>query len=443
MKKNNKGFTLVELLAVIAILAILIIIALPNILKLFNEAQMKIFLQEARNINKAAEDSYIAHRMSTSNPTETVYTYNDGEESSTGNIDVNIIGQKPQNGELIIMPNGETALAFHNGKYCARKILGSKEITISKVTLDQCTVDFVSSEECFITDPDDVVYKDAFGATYSFTYTYDNVSNGAVIYQYKYNNPNCLKNVVIPDTIDGKTVVAIEAGAFASGQIDYYIWQDMNIESVYMPNSIEYIGQKAFRNNIISNLTIPSAVTYIGYEAFYRNSLEEIVIPNNVTIIETRAFYQNQLTNATIGNSVTTIGESAFENNQLNSVMIGNAVTNIGYYAFQNNQLTSITIPNSVKTIKGSAFSSNQLTSITLSNGLETIEWDAFYNNQLTSVTIPTSVTTIGNYAFYNNNLTSVYIKGKSSSTGFASYGSGIWGWTTGYSDSNITWNAL
>ena len=33
---KNKGFTLVELLAVIAILALLVIIALPNVLKMFN-----------------------------------------------------------------------------------------------------------------------------------------------------------------------------------------------------------------------------------------------------------------------------------------------------------------------------------------------------------------------------------------------------------------------
>ena len=32
---NKKGFTLVELLAVISILAILVIIAVPNIMKLF------------------------------------------------------------------------------------------------------------------------------------------------------------------------------------------------------------------------------------------------------------------------------------------------------------------------------------------------------------------------------------------------------------------------
>jgi type IV pilus assembly protein PilA len=139
--KIKRGFTLVELLAVIAILAILIIIALPNILKLFNEAQIKVFLQEAQNINKAAENGYLAQKMGTSNPIETIYTYTDGEESSTGNIKVSITGKKPKNGELIIMPNGQTALAFHNGKYCAKKVLGSNEITVTKETVDECIVD--------------------------------------------------------------------------------------------------------------------------------------------------------------------------------------------------------------------------------------------------------------------------------------------------------------
>ena len=38
---NKKGFTLVELLAVIAILALLIIIALPNVLEMFNRGILK------------------------------------------------------------------------------------------------------------------------------------------------------------------------------------------------------------------------------------------------------------------------------------------------------------------------------------------------------------------------------------------------------------------
>ena len=49
---KNKGFTLVELLAVIAILALLVIIALPNVLKMFNQAKKDTFLTEAKNIYK-------------------------------------------------------------------------------------------------------------------------------------------------------------------------------------------------------------------------------------------------------------------------------------------------------------------------------------------------------------------------------------------------------
>ena len=49
---NKKGFTLVELLAVIAILALIVIIALPNVFSMFNEAKKDTFLTEAKTIYK-------------------------------------------------------------------------------------------------------------------------------------------------------------------------------------------------------------------------------------------------------------------------------------------------------------------------------------------------------------------------------------------------------
>ena len=48
MKK--KGFTLVELLAVIAILAILVIVAMPNVLGMFNEAKVNTFVVDVQKI---------------------------------------------------------------------------------------------------------------------------------------------------------------------------------------------------------------------------------------------------------------------------------------------------------------------------------------------------------------------------------------------------------
>ena len=61
MKK--KGFTLVELLAVIAILAILVIIALPNVIKLYNNAKKSAFLTEAKTVYKEAANKYITESM--------------------------------------------------------------------------------------------------------------------------------------------------------------------------------------------------------------------------------------------------------------------------------------------------------------------------------------------------------------------------------------------
>ena len=60
---NKKGFTLVELLAVIAILAILVIIALPNVIKLYNNAKKNAFMTEAQNLAKEVSSKYISESM--------------------------------------------------------------------------------------------------------------------------------------------------------------------------------------------------------------------------------------------------------------------------------------------------------------------------------------------------------------------------------------------
>ena len=64
---NKKGFTLVELLTVIAILALLVIIALPNVLSMFNKAKKDTFLTEAKSIFKESASKYISNNMHNSN----------------------------------------------------------------------------------------------------------------------------------------------------------------------------------------------------------------------------------------------------------------------------------------------------------------------------------------------------------------------------------------
>ncbi len=70
---NKRGFTLVELLAVIAILAILVIIAMPNVLKMFNESKKDSFETEVKAILTTTEKQWLSDSMGSTGSDVTVY----------------------------------------------------------------------------------------------------------------------------------------------------------------------------------------------------------------------------------------------------------------------------------------------------------------------------------------------------------------------------------
>ena len=60
--KKNKGFTLVELLAVIVILAIIMIIAIPAVLQTMQSARQKTFKEYVTKVYTAAQNSYLSEQ---------------------------------------------------------------------------------------------------------------------------------------------------------------------------------------------------------------------------------------------------------------------------------------------------------------------------------------------------------------------------------------------
>ena len=114
MKK--KGFTLVELLAVIAILAILVIIALPNVLKMFNDSKKNSFLTEAKTLYSEVSKKYISENMkgnkltyiSSEDDTKLEMTGRDLQYCVLLNTDGTIKSMKVSNGEWIAeLPSGK------------------------------------------------------------------------------------------------------------------------------------------------------------------------------------------------------------------------------------------------------------------------------------------------------------------------------------------------
>lgn len=67
-KLNKKGFTLVELLAVIAILAVLMLLVTPSVLKLFTEGKKSVFVTQVQSVWKAAESQYVKDAILSTKP---------------------------------------------------------------------------------------------------------------------------------------------------------------------------------------------------------------------------------------------------------------------------------------------------------------------------------------------------------------------------------------
>ena len=92
---KSKGFTLVELLAVIAILSILVIMAIPNVMRMFNNARKKSFDTELKTIYKQAKGDYMV-----SNGTKTKFCDSKTKEIKNDCEELNVNTQKEYYVEL-------------------------------------------------------------------------------------------------------------------------------------------------------------------------------------------------------------------------------------------------------------------------------------------------------------------------------------------------------
>ena len=126
---KNKGFTLVELLAVIAILALLVIIALPNVLKMFNQAKKDTFLTEAKTIYKEISKKYISETMK-GNKINIISNTNNKLDLESNNLKYKV---KLKNDGSI------KKFEVSNGNYCiSGKFNNLSDLTTDKITEGKC-----------------------------------------------------------------------------------------------------------------------------------------------------------------------------------------------------------------------------------------------------------------------------------------------------------------
>lgn len=65
---SRKGFTLVELLAVIAILGLIVVLAVPNVMNMFNNAKKTAFKADVQMIFRQAQTDFVSDSFNVSGP---------------------------------------------------------------------------------------------------------------------------------------------------------------------------------------------------------------------------------------------------------------------------------------------------------------------------------------------------------------------------------------
>ena len=283
--KKKKGFTLVELLAVIVILAVILIIAMPKISDVIKNSKEASLETTAKLIASQAEKKYTENQIL--DGSGTIKCSDVAKISSNDYESCNISFDSKGNAKVTIVGKGKfEGLQVVDGTKDSAKASAKKEIV----------------------------------ETAAKYFSYEEVEGGMSITGYNIAGGT---DVVIPSQIDGKTVVAIGDLAFTTRGIiptltaynnDYKVsllsynsnnnyvvkplvtdLKGLGITSVVIPNTVTSIGNNAFADNKLTNITIPSSVIEISLEAFYGNQISSITFPDTPITLGCRVFARNPI----------------------------------------------------------------------------------------------------------------------------------------------------
>jgi len=423
--KNNKGFTLIELIAVIILVGLIALIITPKITKALKTQKINIFKESVEGIIKAVKEDTVnnAGFNSTTTSNYRAYIFDDtglyltvaGDKAA--DADIKISG-KIDNGQgtVMITKDSEVVLAIYNDKFCAKKNAADTEITVEDYsgTCVNAEIDIPEATSCFTyqTNPDSTL----------------------TITGYDYDNTACSKNLVIPNRIIGKLVSKLADFAFVDAEVKIVVYSEKDeygknyyyteyitnlpdgkeVLELATANTIDISGKRCFTDTNGNN-SVPVDINYVhtsgdGYYGCFFEMPEgpDTSMINNykfnsidfshataITKIPFGLISFSSIESVNIGDYITEIGTMSFTKNYIKSIKIPENVININNFAFQENQIDNVdfTDAQNLKSINTGAFCENSISLISIHdlNNLESIEggyWGSFEENQLTSVTL-------------------------------------------------------
>ena len=211
MKK--KGFTLMELLAVIVILSVISLITVPMVMNVIEDSKKKAAVESVNGVLDAA-DKYLIEAMMKGESESRFDFPNDTK--------LQIKGSKPEQGTLVVDNSGNMSITVLINGYCVRKRF--TESTPSIIETDNCTIEdselvsAVNYKEEILNGADPVIQGNLIPVIIS--------SDGTVTYAdvkkewYNYGNKTWANAVVLKDGVTHSVGEEIPESDIKQ----YYVW---------------------------------------------------------------------------------------------------------------------------------------------------------------------------------------------------------------------------
>lgn len=254
--KDKKGFTLVELLAVIAILAILVIIALPNVVRMFNEAKKSSFLTEAKTIYEETTKKYISESMK-GNKLATISSKDSSKLDMTGEeLDYCVILNDQGKVEKIAVGNKSFYLMLSDVKDV--NSMTKDDVQEGKLEDMKCSASsFETKLSCIYDNNKAPKEGDVYSPQGQYSYEYEK-AGWKVILKDKSSTETI--NTYLCDTVNGKPITSLKSLFSQSKAVSIDV-SSFNTENVtdmsYMFDSIDatdIIGLEKLDTHNVTNM---------------------------------------------------------------------------------------------------------------------------------------------------------------------------------------------
>ena len=194
-----------------------------------------------------------------------------------------------------------------------------------------------------------------------------------------------ITKVIIPNTVTSisqgafmnctnLTTIEFETGINISEIPDDFCYNNIELSNIVIPEKINKIGRRSFKNTNIQSLTIPNNVQIIGISAFEGSKITNLTLNDGVTTLKQNAFRFIKAKKIVIPDTVVSVENTVFNGcENLESITLGKGITRIpGYFISGCRNLSEVIVKGNITRIEDIAMQNN--TKLTL-EGIQGLNW--------------------------------------------------------------------